>query len=110
EAMACGTPVVATPRGAFPEIVRDGVTGFLRSDVDGLADAARRVGELDPRACRDHVRASFDDAVMTARYEAVYASIAGGRRGAPDGPRADGSAASDGEAATADGSAAPARS
>jgi len=39
EALACGTPIVATPCGSASEIVRDGITGFVRSDVDSLATA-----------------------------------------------------------------------
>ena len=59
EALACGTPIVATPRGAVPEIVDDGVTGFLRSSTRDLADALAAVGALDRRACRAAVEARF---------------------------------------------------
>src|SRR5690606_25230481 len=52
EALACGTPVVATPLGAAPEIVDDGVTGFLRSDERSLVTALAQVGDLDRGACR----------------------------------------------------------
>lgn len=52
EALSSGTPVVATPRGAAPEIVDDGVTGYLRAGEEGLASALLRVGELDRAACR----------------------------------------------------------
>src|SRR6202030_4385663 len=43
EALACGTPVIARPFGSVPEILRNGVTGFIESDIDGLVDAANRV-------------------------------------------------------------------
>jgi glycosyltransferase involved in cell wall biosynthesis len=49
EALACGTPVVGWPAGAIPEVVRDGITGFVTED---LAGGLRRVGRIDRRACR----------------------------------------------------------
>ena len=50
EAMACGTPVVALNRGSVPEIVVDGVTGFVRDDPADLAAAMDKVGGIDPAA------------------------------------------------------------
>jgi glycosyltransferase involved in cell wall biosynthesis len=76
EAMACGTPVVALRRGSVPEVVADGVTGFVRDDLDELAEAIDRVGELDPRACRRHVAERFDVPVMVDGYEAIYRKLA----------------------------------
>ena len=49
EAMACGTPVVALGRGAVPEVIVDGVTGFVRSDPAELPAAIEAIGRLDPR-------------------------------------------------------------
>jgi glycosyltransferase involved in cell wall biosynthesis len=72
EAMACGTPVVACPRGAAPELIRDGETGYLRADVAELARAVESCGSIEPKACRDHVRSRFDVEVMVSGYEAVY--------------------------------------
>jgi glycosyltransferase involved in cell wall biosynthesis len=76
EAMACGTPVVALRRGSVPEVVADGVTGFVRDDVDQLAEAIGRVQELDPAACRRHVKERFDVPVMVSGYEEVYRRMA----------------------------------
>ncbi|GIH78750.1 glycosyltransferase family 4 protein [Planobispora longispora] len=79
EAMACGTPVVALGRGAVPEVVVDGVTGFVRDEVDDLAEAVRAAAGLDPAACRAHVRRSFDVEVMTRGYEQIYREVLAGR-------------------------------
>jgi glycosyltransferase involved in cell wall biosynthesis len=72
EAMACGTPVVALDRGSVPEVVVDGLTGFVVSDPDGLAAAVRKVGQLDRSACRRHVAEHFDMPGMVDGYEAIF--------------------------------------
>ena len=77
EAMACGTPVVALRRGSVPEIVTDGVTGWVRDDPEELPAALEAVGDLDPRACRERVETDFDVPVMVSRYEAIYRSVLG---------------------------------
>ena len=75
EAMACGTPVIALRRGSVPEIVVDGVTGFIRDDPSELAAAINRADEIDPVACRRHVEKHFDVSTMAAGYESVYAAL-----------------------------------
>jgi glycosyltransferase involved in cell wall biosynthesis len=72
EALACGTPVVGFANGALPDIVEDGVTGFIVRNVDEMADAIARVDRLDPRACRDAARRRFSSAVMARRYVERY--------------------------------------
>lgn len=72
EAMACGTPVLATPCGSVPEIVVDGVTGFIRPSVDGLVEAADRLGEIDRVACRMQVEQHFSARSMAIGYERLY--------------------------------------
>ena len=72
EAMACGTPVVALRGGAVPEVVRDGVTGFICDRPEQLASAVRRVSTIDPYACRRHVERHFAVDLLGARYEAAY--------------------------------------
>ena len=72
EAMACGTPVLALARGAVPEVVVDGVTGFVRNDPEELVAAMERVGDIDPAACRTHVEDNFSPERMVGAYEEVY--------------------------------------
>jgi glycosyltransferase involved in cell wall biosynthesis len=75
EAMASGTPVVARPRGAVPEIVVDGETGWLGESVRELADAVRRVDRIDRARCRATVAQRFSVAAMTDGYERVYRAL-----------------------------------
>ena len=71
EAMACGTPVVAMRQGSVPEVVDDGVTGFVVDDFEGFVAAVGRVGEIDPAVCRRAVE-RFTVERMVADYEAIY--------------------------------------
>jgi glycosyltransferase involved in cell wall biosynthesis len=75
EALACGTPVVATPFGSMPELVDEGVTGFLRSDVASLAAALVEVPSLDRAACRHAAETRFSAHRMAAEHVALYRSI-----------------------------------
>ncbi|WP_213453463.1 glycosyltransferase family 4 protein [Rhizomonospora bruguierae] len=75
EALATGTPVVATPAGAAPEIVDDGVTGFLRADVAALAASLGEAGGLDRARCRREVRGRFTAARMVADHLGLYADL-----------------------------------
>jgi glycosyltransferase involved in cell wall biosynthesis len=84
EAMACGTPVVAMPRGAAEEVVEPGVTGFLAEGVDELVDAVRRADEIDPAACAARARERFSAARMADGYEGVYRAAMAERERAPD--------------------------
>lgn len=78
EALACGTPVLATPVGSAPEIVVDGEVGFLRSGEADLAAALGRVGEIDRAACRLRARRHFSMEQMVAGHVAVYRRAASG--------------------------------
>ena len=76
EAMACGTPVVANRRGALPEIVEDGVTGFIVDDEQQIAAAVRKAMALPRRAVRERCIGRFDLAAVAAKYHDLYGKIA----------------------------------
>jgi glycosyltransferase involved in cell wall biosynthesis len=78
EAMACGTPVIATPRGSVREVVVDGETGFIVSVENYPQEAAaalRRLHEIDPAECRAHVQERFSADVMLSGYEDVFERV-----------------------------------
>jgi glycosyltransferase involved in cell wall biosynthesis len=76
EALACGTPVIAFPEGAAPEIVRHGYTGFLVADEHAMAASVSELATIDPAACRADAIKRFDKDQVAAEYEAVYARVA----------------------------------
>ncbi len=76
EAAACGTPVIAFFAGALPEIVQDGVTGFLVRDSDEMARAIGRAHEIDPETCRRVARTRFSQEAMTDAYLRLYDRLA----------------------------------
>lgn len=72
EAMACGTPVLAAAMGSMPEIVVDGVTGFLCESVEDAVAKVPLLASLDRRACRAHVEREFSLDRMIERYLTAY--------------------------------------
>lgn len=85
EALAAGTPVVATPRGSAPEIITDGETGFLAETVQGLSVALQKSFGLDRSAARRAAEGNFSAHRMVGQYAKLYRDLAD-----PDltGPRA----------------------
>jgi len=79
EAMATGTPVIAYRAGSVPEVVRDGVTGFVCATMHDMVEAVTRVPDIDRQACRDHVARHFSAQVMTDGYERVFDAVTGSR-------------------------------
>lgn len=77
EAMACGTPVIASKRGSMPELIDDGITGFLVESIEEAVSAIDRVGELDRAAIRRAVAERFTVDRMADRYLALYRHILG---------------------------------
>jgi glycosyltransferase involved in cell wall biosynthesis len=75
EALACGTPIISCPRGALPEIVREGVEGFLCDTAEQLVNAIHRTSGLDRGACRRRAEEAFSTEAVLALYEALYDEI-----------------------------------
>jgi len=87
ESMACGTPVIAYNHGSVPEIIKDGVTGFIvesedfegepvwiikKKGIEGLIEAVKKIGEIDRKKCREQVEKKFTLEKMVDAYEKVY--------------------------------------
>jgi glycosyltransferase involved in cell wall biosynthesis len=72
EAMACGTPVIAYNCGSVPEVVDDGVTGFIVNDEDEAVEAVERIGELDRRRVRVVCERRFSADAMARKYVNIY--------------------------------------
>ena len=82
EAMACGTPVIASRCGSVPEVVVPGRTGFIADSVEELVAAVARVHTIDRAECRRHVERRFAVAHMADGYEAVYERLCAPARAA----------------------------
>jgi glycosyltransferase involved in cell wall biosynthesis len=78
EAMACGTPVLAFPEGAAPEVVEHGRTGFLCDDEEAMVDAIGRLGELDRADCRQAVEGYFSTTRMVAEHIELFEAMVDG--------------------------------
>ena len=79
EALATGTPVIAGRFGSVPEVIDDGVTGFICDSVEEMALAVERVGEIDRAACRRAALERFSPAQMAAGYEVLYDQLTASR-------------------------------
>ena len=77
EALACGTPVLALRSGSVPEVVRDGVTGFVCDTEDDLVMAVSKLDQLDRWTCRREAERRFSPAAMARAYERVYERLIG---------------------------------
>jgi glycosyltransferase involved in cell wall biosynthesis len=72
EAMACGTPVIATPCGSVPEVMQDGVTGFIVNSVDEAAAAVGRLDALSRETVRQRFEERFTAPIMAGHYLDIY--------------------------------------
>lgn len=75
EAMMCGTPVVAFPRGSMRELIVDGVTGYLVNDTKEAVSAVRKINHIDHHACRQHAILNFSRQRMIDEYVGAYEKV-----------------------------------
>lgn len=75
EALACGTPVLTCPCGAAPEVLREGVTGYIRESVEELAAAVGELHQISREGCRCYAERRFDMRRMASEYVTVYTKL-----------------------------------
>jgi glycosyltransferase involved in cell wall biosynthesis len=75
ESLACGTPVIAYDCGSVAEVMEHGVNGFIVHNQDEAIDAARRIGQIDRRACRASFDKRFTAERMASQYVELYRAL-----------------------------------
>jgi glycosyltransferase involved in cell wall biosynthesis len=75
ESMACGTPVIATRRGAVPEVIEHGRSGVIVDDYREMVDALDAADRLDPLECRAYVEERFSSEQMVQDYVGAYETV-----------------------------------
>jgi glycosyltransferase involved in cell wall biosynthesis len=75
EAMACGTPVIAWNCGAIPEVIEDGITGFIVNSEDEALAAIERIAAIERRGIRAVFEQRFTATLMARAYLDVYAQL-----------------------------------
>ena len=75
ESMACGTPVIAFPRGSIREVIRHGETGYIVEDIEHAVDAVAALQSIDRSACREDVERRFSHTRMARDYVDAYEKI-----------------------------------
>ena len=81
ESMACGTPVIALPRGSTREVIASGKTGFICDSYEEMVRAVRRLDEIDRQTCRRYVETKFSAHAMAVGYEQIYRRLVSGAAG-----------------------------
>lgn len=75
EALACGTPVIAFRRGSVPEIIQDGINGFIVDNVDEMSAAVEKIETISPLKCRESVENRFTVEHMVDEYEKLFEKV-----------------------------------
>ena len=75
EALACGTPVISSPKGALPEIVRQGIEGYLINNLEEACNAVANLDKIDRSNCRQRVEKQFCAPVIVDKYEKLYSQL-----------------------------------
>lgn len=81
ESLACGTPVLTCNHGSVPELLEDGVTGYIRDTEDELAEVVGQVARISREGCREYIRRKFDIREMALEYVHAYSMVQQQRRG-----------------------------
>lgn len=68
EAMACGTPVIAFPRGAVPEVIIDGVNGYIARDLVDMVEKTRKINTINRLNCNEYAKSRFDVKIIASNY------------------------------------------
>ena len=75
EALACGTPIISCPRGALPEIVRQGVDGFLINSIEDACAAVEQLPQINRATCRQRAEQSFSAEAIVQQYASLYQQV-----------------------------------
>jgi glycosyltransferase involved in cell wall biosynthesis len=75
ESLACGTPIIACQNGSVPEVLEQGVTGFIVKDVDSAVDAVKNIPRISRRRCREVFEKRFTARKMAENYLAIYRQL-----------------------------------
>jgi glycosyltransferase involved in cell wall biosynthesis len=81
EALACGTPVISCPKGALPEIIRQGIDGYLANSLEEACVAIHSLPKIDRYHCRQRAEAYFSAPTILNQYEQLYRSLLSAQRG-----------------------------
>jgi glycosyltransferase involved in cell wall biosynthesis len=75
ESMACGTPVIAMSNGSVPEVVSDGVSGYVCDSLRDFIECVVAAANIDRQACRAYAESRFSPRAVATGYEAVYEEL-----------------------------------
>ena len=75
ESLACGTPVIGFKRGAIPEVIQNGINGFICDGKEEMKTAIRRINEIDRKKCRQIAEKRFSDKVIVEEYMKLYKEL-----------------------------------